>query len=70
MTVGVSAVWLTEMSETRKGSLEWNNNTCGMVASDSEAAVEDAVYLVLRKPHTSNTLQKYLEFFSNVLFNS
>lgn len=66
MTVGVSAVWLTEMSETRKGSLEWNNNTRGMVVSDSEAAV----YLVLRKPHTSNTLQKYLEFFSNVLFNS
>lgn len=61
MTVGVSAVWLTEMSETRKGSLEWNN-TRGMVASDSEAAVEDAVYLVLRKPHTSNTLQKYLVF--------
>lgn len=70
MTVGVSAVWLTEMSETRKGSLEWNNNTRGMVASDSGAAVEDAVYLALRKPHTSNTLQKYLEFFSNVLFNS
>lgn len=58
MTVGVSAVWLTEMSETRKGSLEWNNNTRGMVVSDSEAAV----YLVLHKPHTSNTLQKYLVF--------
>lgn len=57
------------MSETRKGSLEWNNNTRGMVVSDSVAAVEDTVYLVLYKPHTSDTLQKYLEFFSNVLFN-